>query len=875
MKKRVLTFLSAVLLTGVLASCGPTDPSDSTGGQGQTTSSNGTSNVLPDEEYTIRVTAPSGVLYSLSKEKAKSGESVTFTITSLPSGFSVKSVQMNSQELTGTDNAYTFTMPNRSVTISVLCEVDGEVTLIGDIVGVLEKEGDMYVLRNVKVEKAGLNYFSFQVKGETGSPYVLSSMDLDEYRCFADIGSTYGKTYSLEIMGGNTYDFYYDPSSYRPCYVIRTEVNTLPNSVSSLYTLFDGMAKSESTINYPGLNRIEYSTINRENIDDLKMIDYDMKLYEDNASYAVVNNTLESKTYHVYKNLDSTTGLLEIVDTYPVSKGNDDHFRYEYNNYGAYSGRWEVVDTTTDETTRTEVRERDALVNITHGAHYGYYLERDIMDAYRVGFSADEMSSYKIDISSVKDDATGDFTTGINSYIEYNSQEGTYTSEIHEAYIFKVSFTFDKAGKLKTLNYTKTKFDKSAWDFSAHAPYAGQEGTLNKTITATYSYGDLYDKSELDFDTTPYFLSSVDSLRFYDSLTGMPSTDDTSYLHYGDKVSLNTLYNTSYQYLDKFSYSPSTSLDIWQYGPVSSTNESIITHQSTDLWYYMSCVGIGESTVTFSNHTANSGITFNVTINVNATQKFHSISLYSTWGGTPGDVTTSTSANVTAGTIQSFRVSVTPSNAPIIYTAVSENPDLLKIVEVGEKLTIDTTGAASITTPTQVRVRLDSDWFSESMTNRYGMFTFTIIPMALNPIGSTWGFEGLEDHVQVEFTDEEASTSTEDYKIYKGVITDDGYVDETTSYGAFRAEFIYAYVNGTVTAKVTSVYFENNSDGWSTDPYDYSIDFYYEASTDRFGLFLAEAYYDSDYEGLIYSPLYGECDEDGLPTGYSPFVRIS
>ncbi len=878
MKKRVLTFLSAILLTGVLASCGPDNKDNSTTG-GNNPISTGTSNTPVDEEYVIRVTAPSGVTYSLSKEKAKAGESVTLTITFLPSGFTVQNVTMNSTtleaDLGSNGSAYTFVMPNRSVTINITCAVDGEVTLIGDIVGVLEKEGDIYVLRDVKVEKAGLNYFSYQVKGETGSPYVLSSMDLDEHRCFADISSTYKSSYNLEIMGGNTYDFYYDPSAYRPCYVIRTEVNSLPNSVTSLYTLFDGMAKSESTVNYPDLTRIQYSTINKENIDDLKMIDYDMKIYEDNTSYAVVNNTLESKTYHVYKHLNDETGLFEIVDTYPVNKGNDDRFRYEYNNYGAYSGRWDVVDTTTAEISRAEVRERDALVNINHGAHYGYYLERDFMDAYRVGFSMDEMSSYRINISSSKDTENGDFTTTIDSYVEYNSSAGTYTSEMHEAYIFKATLLFDKAGRLKELSYQKTKFTQSSWDFSAHAPLAGQEGTLNKTITATYSYGEPFAKSELSFDTTPYFVSSVDSVRFYDSKTGMPSTDTNSYLHYSDKVSLNPLYESGYAYLDQFVYTPATSLDVWQYGPVASSNESVIKQEASDLWYCMSCVGIGSSTVTFANHTKSSGISFDVTINVNATQKFHAVSLYSTWGGLPGDVTSATSANVVAGTIQSYKVSVTPSSAPVIYTAVSENPELLKIVETGVKLTIDTTGAANITTPTVVRVRIDSDWFNESMTNPYVMFSFTIIPMALNPIGTTWGCEGLEEHVNIQFTNVEDSSSTEDQKVYKGVITDDGYVDETTSLGLFRAEFIYTYVNGAVNARVTSVYFENNTDGWSTDPYDYSIDFYYEADTNRFGLYLAEIYYDSDYEGLVYSPIFGECDGDGIPTSYTPFTKIN
>lgn len=878
MKKKIVAIISTLLLTGMLASCNTTNNSSSQDQSSSSTSSVGTStsstSVSVDEEYLIRVNAPTGVTYELSKQKAKTGELVTLTIT-LPSGYSIEKVTMNSTEITAKSaNVYEFTMPNRSVTIAITCNVEGEVTLVGDIVAVLEKENDIYVARNVKVEKEGLNYFSFQIKGNDGNLLTLSTKDIDEYRCFANIGSAYNKAYELEIMGGNTYDFFYNPALLHPCYVVRTETNKLPNSATSLYSLFDGMIKSESTINYPGLNRIEYSTMNKEDIDNLKMIDYDMKLYEDNASYALVKNNLESKNYHVYKKFDAEKEILEIVDTYPVSKGNDDRNRYDYNNYGAYSGRWDVVNDAEEGITRTQVREGDALVNVTHGAHYGYYLERDIMDAYRVGFTADEMSSYKIDVISNPTGDNGDFTTIVDSYIEYNSSQGTYTSEIHEAYIFETSISFDKAGKLKELTYTKTKYGKSEWDFSSHKPLLGQEGSIVKTINATYSYGDLYSKSELNFDTTPYFISSIDTIRFYNSKTGMPASDDKSYLHFADKVSLNDLFNQKYSLLDKFVYSPETSLDLWQYGPVASSNEDVIAHQSNDLWYTMSCVGIGSSTVTFTNNTKNTGVTASVEINVNATQKFHGIYLYSTWGGYPGDVTSSTSANVVAGTIQSYKISVVPSSAPVIYTATSENPELLKIVETGEKLTIDTTGATSITTPTVVRVRLNSEWFSDDVTTNYAMFSFTIIPMALNPIGTTWGLEGLQEHAKLEFSDVEDATSTEDNRIYKGTITDDGYVEGGTSLGNCKFDFIYRYVNGTVVAKLTSVYFEKNTDGWSTDPTDYTIEFYYDVASDRFGVYLAEVEYDTDYEGLVYYPIYGNCDDEGNASEFTPFVRL-
>lgn len=865
--KKLPLVLSSFLAFTLLAGCNNENASSgSTGG-----TSTGTSTPI-EEEYVIKVTAPTGITYTLSKEKAKAGESVTLTITSVPESYSIKTVTVNGAAVSGTGNVYTFVMPNRSVTISITCDVIGDVTISGDFAAVLEEQDDgTYVARDVEVQGTGTALFSYYIA--SGSEKIkLNVMSVDRLKCFADLESTYNKSEALEIAAGATYDFYYNPSSATPCYVVRKSVNKLPNSVSSLRTLFDGMIRSESSVNYPGLNGISYKTTNTEDSENILMIDYDMKIYDNNTSYAKVKNTLESKTYHVYKEVKDNQLL--IVDTYTVAKGNDDRFRYTYNDYGAYSGRFDIVADNV-EANRVQVNESEAYAQLNHGSHYGYYLEREFMDAYRVGFEASEVSASNISISS-DDNGDGTFTTKIDSFVEYDSSASSTTSELHEAYIFDATLTFLNNGALSTLEYSKTKFKKTEWNFSSHAPLAGQEGTVVKSIAVAYSYGALHAGSGNTFDVTPYFLTSVDKIKFYDPKTTKPESDNNSYLHYSDAVSLNKIYETNYPYLKTFQYTPSTALDIWEYGPVASSNNSVITKENNDLWNEMTCVGIGDATVTFSNHTASSGITFDVKINVTAIQKFHALSIYSTWGGHAGDVTSATSANIVAGTVQSFKISATPESAPVIYDAVSENPTLLKVVETGQKLTLDATGAASITTAQTVRIKLTSDWYQDSVTNKYTFFTFTIIPASANPIGTAWESSdaNLAAHVKLNFTSTPYGGST---TTYTGTITDDGYDPDsgTNKYEALNVTFEYAFSNGTVKASVRSISISPNKNGFSSDPADYVLDFYYEANTDRFGVYLAEKYYDSEGEGFIYSPIFGECDDQGYATSYSPFSRVS
>ena len=435
--------------------------------------------------------------------------------------------------------------------------------------------------------------------------------------------------------------------------------------------------------------------------------------------------------------------------------------------------------------------------------------------------------------------------------------------------MFDVVLEFNEAGGLTSLDYVRTKFAKAEWDFTNHKPLPGQEGSINKKVSATYYYNDIEEGSP-DFDKDKYFISSFDTLQFYNAKTNKPTTDGKSYLHYMDSVRLTKANeNDSLANLKDVTYTPSTALDLWQYGPTKSSNEDVIAHLPTDRYDQMTACGIGDSNVTFTNHTLSTGTAKTITINVSATQKFHSMYLNGN-GGDP--VTSASSANIIAGESARFKVGVTPSSAPVIFQATVDPTyeDLLKVTSTtGGYLCLDASGAKDIKTAVTVDVKLESEWFDPDVTEKYEIFSFTIIPAAVSPVG-TWQMEGTtsSDPVIMTFTETEytgkVSSGFEGAKI--GTITDTiGDITDTF-------KFYYVFEAGQLYAKLYEVDIKSSNE-WSKDPLDFGIEFYYEASSDRYGVCLYEATYDSSYEGIIYYSIYGVMSSDGYALEYAPFAR--
>jgi len=878
------TKLLLVLASGALLLSGCNNvPGNGNGGS--TPSSYTTSKEA--ESYKIMVKVQDNVIdYTLSKEKAKKGETVTFTITSIADGYSIASVKASANGVTVTDkgnNVYEFIMPDMSLYINVALNVTGDVTLQGDVTCPLTKgEGTLYH-GVVSVPNTMSNAYVYYQVGNT----KLDSLTLDDSRSFGDIELANKKGYALLLAGGTTYDVYYDADpelSETPCYIQRKSVDVLPNNVNALEDLLicSRTVRSEYSI-YTNLNHIDYNVYNYDTTvsDDFFQNNYVWNKYENNVSFATITDTRtmnQDDPMYVYKKYDTENKLVTTVDTYPYKKGskilNDDSTRYTYNNFGAYSGYFGVMDgyNTDSYGHRYEMNEKEAIKFVNTSAHMpNYWLERDIMYSYRVGFTADEMSSYNIDIKSTKTESG--FDTAVNSYIEYNSEAGTYTSAMHEAYTFVVNMKFTTEGKLTHIDYKKTVYTQkdNAWDFSKHTPATGKKGTIVHSITANYGYGDPITGTPNygDFNIKDYFLTSIDKIQFYNAKTKKDSTDGKSYINLGDSVSLLDLEGKTSSNLIEFDYSPATALDIWEYSPVESTDTEVISKSSSDTYNQMTSTNVGKSTLTFKNHVEGTGITFTHDVEVISTQGIWYFYIRDVNNDSSyASVDTASSAKIKAGGIYKFKLATHRADSPVKYHAVSSDTNIVKVISAdnSKDLILDTRDAVLTKTAT-VTITFQSDFYDTGSSAT--VMTFYVLPAAANPLGK-WKVNDAEfPNTYVEFTDE---TYNETTGTKKGVLVDE-YYDKGEYVGTDKFYFEYLYSNGDLKVKIYDVQIQTIEGSYDED--NFVIDFYYDAETGRYGVFLALAEYDTEeYEWYYSGIILGDYNESGDYYKYTPFEKV-
>jgi len=821
--------------------------------------------------FAVRVNAPESVQYTLSKDNAKPGETVTLTITSVGTGYSIKSVTMNDNALSSQDGSnYSFVMPSKIANISIKVSVSGDIVIEGDISAAFTKESEtLYAVRNVKVS-GDTTYSKFDVMVTSGgSKKAIGVLALDETRSFADISFNTGSGASgFSISNGYTYDFFYDTDSIEtPFYVQRTKVDVMPTSVTALQNLLitGPSIRSEYSV-YPSDYVGASYTINDKSTTDVIQQKYEWKLYNDNSSFATVTPTVEGEgdTMYVYKKYDEANKIYQSVDTYGKYQGkkiiNDDRYRIEHNNYGPVAGTFEVIDGD-DYGYTYKINNRYAARNVKTSAHMpNYFLERDIMYSYRVGFGTENgMNSYSIVITP-EAKAVG-FNVTIASYGEYTKTAG---STDNTAYKYDVVFEFDARGAITKCNYTEYKFAETEWDFTNHAPKTSlTKGSLMKSIKADYTYGDKF-AAPADFGgfkLSDYFVSSFnENFGYYNTAT---KEDDRAaagenFVALNDDILVTEDGEPSKLLKSKKFFEPATALDVWQYGPTASTDESVIVKEANDKAYQMSAIAIGSSDVTFGSHIPGFGATKTITINVKAGDKARSFWLEDSYNRpTPTPITTSTSANIKAGGVYSFNMSVSPSSAALIYHAVSLNPELITIASADNaKTLIIDASAASVTSNTVAQVHIDAD-YQEGITSGT-TFDFTILPADVNPLGSWQAVDTTAfPNTYAMFTDDvyEGTVKAGFEGAKKGYIHDDFY-DGGKLASSDNYYFYYVYNMGNLQVQLYEIDMEVPGE-YSTDPNDYFIDFYYDSVNDHYGIYLAEYEYDTDYEMYWYYDIIG------------------
>ncbi|MCQ2801978.1 MAG: hypothetical protein MJ222_05090 [Bacilli bacterium] len=844
-------------------------------------------------EFVVKVYEKTGVKAHADVSKAKAGETVTVTIDSVSDGYILTAVKMNDSKLTAdaaNPNVYKFTMPNQSAVITFDLSVSGDVVIDGDFSVELQLNAStgIYEAKNVLVVNDPNKDAFFDVKiGST----KLEALDLCESKSFGDVGCTFTGSKEFYVKAHNSYDFYFDPKIGNDdegrFYVQRVGVDVLPSTVDELSSLLvTGYAVRSEVAMYSGVTSMDLKIDNIDGSENTDIIhqQYTWNKYANDVSFGKVIDSSDTMgdpvEKYVYKKFDRANGVFEVVDTYNRRNGNllanDDPYREDYNKYGAYAAKFGIVSGDDYDYRRFNMNTAHAERKLNTGAHMPvYYIEREIMDSYRVGYEgSDEMNWNDRKIVSTRNPDSS-FTVAIDTKVEYKLVSGS-GADASQAWVFDVDLGFDKRGAMTSISYKKMVYKVDAWNFVEHTPVVGKQGTTVKKLSGTYGYAAPASSFSTDvFDPSPYFISKINAVRFYNPATKKPKDDGNSYVQLGDDISL---YNDEFEKNENvvFDYSPATALDIWQYAPTASSNEDVLVKEANDLYYQMSAVNEGDAVVTISNHhaagTAAAGVTFDVSVNVST--KVLLREFYLSPVDNPYDyITVATPVNVKAGGIKSYNVFKTPSASPMKYTAVSSNPSIAKITSApnAKILTIDFSAATSITDTAPITITFESDKYDPDFGGKATVLNFYVIPNDVDPTGK-WGL-WLEDKTlspdeYVEFTT----------NFVEGSVTEKiGYVHSYYSESKFMdATFAYTFDGLELKARVTSITIRS-SESWSTDPNDYVLVFEYHPKYElgpAYGVGLAEYAYYSDYGGYYYSEIIGEWDEtDGL-VKLDPFGKM-
>lgn len=752
-KSSILLVLSALML----ASCGETSSS----GDNDTKDDSNTGSVVTpsipdeeDEEYVIKIVTQSNVTITSSKEKAKQGETITLTVA-VDDGFKLVALLMNGEALNVVNNQATFVMPNQSAIITASLSADGDVTLQGGLVAVLKEEvsgSGLYVARNVKVNSE--TPFSFVVGNQ-----ALSMKDVDPNRCFASISDNYGHdktgTYdeNLRIVGGATYDFYYDDNADTVggrCYVKKVSQDVLPSDVGSFGALFDGRARSETTMNVEGVSSISYSN----KINDTK---YEYTNYT-NGSKALVSKISNGTSKGVVSK-KIKDNVYSVVDSY-VEYGEN----YATGlNASAYASKYAIVNLESDINTNYSNYQK-AKHQVEFEAHkFSHGLESlrfDIMEAYYIGFDSSNYGTEglgQFDRKVVSTAKASGFGVALDSYREIDTSMSTNVSDSEKEtsyYLYDVDVSFDKAGRPLSGTYVGKKYGKDAYDFSSHTLTDPNKYTTIGDLSFSFTYGEV--SKENDFDDTAYFTSSL-TASIRDELLGDEYKDKNAIqLKSGDTNVSSFLSLTS----DK-----TTALDLSNFVIMASSDPSVIgPRNSFEPLYFVTKKG-GTTTLTIGNPAVTSAPKVQIEVEVVTNITVRGFYMVGENGMYTPLLERSDAFTIETGCKYKFRVYGSPKEVDVPFT-ITADKNLLDISVTYEKdghyyITYDAKNAHVDSTET-VKVTLDSPFYEEGASKT--VFTVYVLPgKTISPVGTWYAASSYDDNENPTAFDSSIVASIKEY----------------------------------------------------------------------------------------------------------------
>ncbi len=730
---------------------------------------NGT--VVPDDTFSITYTKQTGVKFE-GPTSGKVGEKIEFTVTATDSNVEITEVTVNDSAKNKINDKYSFTMPEAPVVIKAKIKLtNADVSISGDVVAPLAKNSEgIYESDDIQIDsKANLTYLINQADG---SVKQLSILDMDDFKCFAQIQLSDSEAFSL--YGGFTYKFFYDPST-KKSYVKRTQVTKLPSNSDQLSYLFDSGNQSRQTTNPDNVKTVEYSNKKTQE-------KYTFNRYKNNTSIASVEDLTDgSHLADVYKTIENNGKQLRVADTYTEGKNYKVTDRGIKNDqpYNAYSGVYNIYDSKSDfpaNSTNWSYTKEEAEYMANLYNHDYYSLELDFYEAYRGSFTIEDTLKFaKLKISSTSD-VSGGFTTVVDSYKTYvDSNDETNTRH----YEYDLSLSFDATGRVKEGTYKITVYDKTAYDFTNDKFLTGGEtkGTVSQNLSFKYTYSDELEDAP-DFDYSKYFISDITELRVNN--TKVNTDESKNVLLKKDVIDIDSSVLT-------FKYTDKEALDYWQYGVVASSNTNVIAHTSTNLPNAYTAVYNGKSTLTFGNHTTNN-VTKDVEVEVKSGTETGSWYFNGSYGNpNNSQVLTADSVEVYQGQETVFTLSSSPEGSDNSITDIQySRNDLIELSydAVNEKATIiPKEGSQNIEIPEEgIKVTVQVSGPSYYKDGYYNLYVYVLPkgPFTVEGLKGTWKSSA---GYTAEFTTDEI-TDKHGKKMNKGVIkaTVDG-VEETLTIG--------------------------------------------------------------------------------------------
>lgn len=602
------TPLLALLAAGaLLASCGDgaEPPVPPTPGPDSSTTSQGSAQ--PEETtYKVVIRASSGVKITPDKTEAKKGEIVTLSVEA-PEGILVKSLLLNGKEGAIeklSETAYSFAMPDTSAVITTVVDVTGDCVVTGDVAAVLEKQEDGSYRGQVTAESTAK--VAIKLGGTT-----YSFVDIDHDHSFGYYDTVTSGEATMSLAGNAVYEIAVHPSALAPITIRRVGALHAPSSVGELETLFNGDFAGRGVLDggaffLRDLNRVSYKNF-------LSGDTYGWELYENDVSFATSTDNLGDSSY-VYRALKD--GQYVVVDDYLEAKKAADGLYYDDSAKGdtrAYAATYaalDVLDEENDLLRKYKIEAERAKSEIAMPSHNLYGISREIGEGYRYGFAIeDDLVASRVDLSSSEITDEG-FTVTVSSWKNYDPSASTADDATKiERYEYDITLVFNADTTLKKGEYVAKYYDETNWNFSSSDLAQGGSAKPNtkpetrRKMSVEYGYG-APKQGAPEFDLAPYFTQTLSDVSFTSKgmeknvvqlnatldegrrPTQVPDTEDSM---------------SGYTSLMKATFAPSTALDTWQYGIVSSSDESVVGLSDRGLYEWVA-KGKGDARLQIGNH---------------------------------------------------------------------------------------------------------------------------------------------------------------------------------------------------------------------------------------------------------------------------------